>query len=342
MNLTGWQSGGVALALSLLLTPVVKRLCDKFRLYDFPGPLKVHAKPIPHLGGVAVVAALTVSLGLGSRHGVFPLWPFLLGLFLTCVTGLLDDLLGLSPEVRIVSQLAAGAILWHAGWRIPIAGNALLSLAGTCFFVAVFVNACNFLDGADGILAGISAAIAAGYAVLPVSQHTDLGAAGAWNLLGVACGFLAYNYPPAKIFLGDSGSTAIGFCVAFLGLDFYRASGAPPSSLPFPILLAALPLVDFAFAVIRRLQSRVSILFGDRRHGYDLLLGRGWSTRRVALTCYAITIALVILAEIARRLSPLAAFILFALPVGLLVAAAISLGCLQLGDEKPGVDQVRT
>jgi len=342
MRLTGWQGGGVALALSLVLTPVVKRACEILRLYDFPGPLKVHSKPIPHLGGVALVAALTVSLGMWARHGVFPVWPFLVGLFLTCVTGLLDDLHGLSPEVRIVSQLVAGAILWHAGWHIPIGGSALLSLAGTCFFVAVFVNACNFLDGADGILAGVSAAIAAGYAVLPVNAHTDLGAGVAWSLLGVSCGFLVYNYPPAKIFLGDSGSTAIGFCVAFLALDFYRASGAPPSSLPFPILLAGLPLVDFGFAIIRRLQSRVSVLFGDRHHFYDQMMARGWSGAKVALTCYATTIALVILAELARHLSPLAALILLALTVGLLVVVAVSLGCLQLGVEKPRVDRVRT
>lgn len=200
------------------------------------------------------------------------------------------------------------------------------------------VIAHNFLDGADGIVAGITAIIAIGYIFLPDGAHSNVGALVAWSLLGVSCGFLAFNFPPAKIFMGDSGSTALGFGVAYLGLDFYRASGTAASSLPFPILIAALPLIDAALAVLRRVQNRVSPFYGDRRHFYDLLLARGWSARTVALICYALTSALVITACLTRQAAFPLAFSSVGLSIGVLTVAAVKLGTLRMSGENPGAE----
>ena len=342
MSAAPWICGAIALGLALLLTPLVRRACVVLRIYDFPGPLKIHSQPIPRLGGIAIAVALATAVSAWTGRSNLPLWPFLIALGFTWATGLLDDLRGLSPSVRIVAQLAGASLLWHSGWRIPLAGNGIFSLVGTCLFVIVFVNAFNFLDGADGIAGGVAAIIALGYALLPVDALSGVGAAIAWTLVGVSCGFLAFNFPPAKIFMGDAGSTALGLGVAFLGLDFFRAGAATASQLPFPILVAALPLVDATLAVLRRLLGRVSPFYGDRRHFYDLLLARGSSVRAIALICYALTGALVIAASLARRAGFPLALIFLGLSVGALFAVAVKLGALRTRDENPGAEEVRT
>jgi UDP-GlcNAc:undecaprenyl-phosphate GlcNAc-1-phosphate transferase len=106
------------------------------------------------------------------------------------------------------------------------------------------------------------------------------------------------NFPPAKIFMGDSGSTALGLCIAFLSLDFYRSNPAAKFSPIFPILVGSVPLLDLILAVLRRLRARVSPFRGDRRHFYDLLLARGWSPEKVALASYAATAALALIGRL--------------------------------------------
>jgi UDP-GlcNAc:undecaprenyl-phosphate GlcNAc-1-phosphate transferase len=144
----------------------------------------------------------------------------------------------------------------------------------------------------DGLAAGVTAVIAAAYLLIAGAALGTIGYALAWSLLGASAAFLLFNFPPARIFMGDSGSSALGFSVAFLGMDFIAAKGANAASgtvLIFPLLAAALPLADAIFAILRRLESGRSPFHGDRRHFYDLLLAAGWTTKRVAITCYLLT-----------------------------------------------------
>jgi UDP-GlcNAc:undecaprenyl-phosphate/decaprenyl-phosphate GlcNAc-1-phosphate transferase len=144
----------------------------------------------------------------------------------------------------------------------------------------------------DGLAAGVTAVIAAAYLLIPSAALGTIGYALAWSLLGASAAFLLFNFPPARIFMGDSGSSALGFSVAFLGMDFIAAKGAnaaPATAMIFPLLAAALPLADAIFAILRRVQCGQSPFHGDRRHFYDLLLASGWTTKRVAITCYVLT-----------------------------------------------------
>ncbi|MGB0035926.1 MAG: hypothetical protein WBP79_10675, partial [Candidatus Acidiferrales bacterium] len=139
----------------------------------------------------------------------------------------------------------------------------------------------------------------------------------------------------------DSGSTMLGFCIAFLGLDFYRAHSAAGPQLLFPILIAAFPLLDATLAVARRLRSRVSPFEGDRRHFYDLLLARGWSPRNVAFVCYAITIAMGMTGWLSMRSDlPHAAWIA-PLSGGALFFASLRLGSLRSVERRPSVARAR-
>jgi|SRR5271156_2773777 UDP-GlcNAc:undecaprenyl-phosphate GlcNAc-1-phosphate transferase len=153
------------------------------------------------------------------------------------------------------------------------------------------VFAFNFLDGVDGLAAGVTGAIALAYAAMPGVEMSGFGYAVAWSLLGACVGLLFFNYPPAPIFMGDSGNTVLGFSVAFLGLDFLRArgGGAAASSWLFPFLITALPLLDALAVVTRRVMKGRSPFQGDRGHFYDFLLAGGWTARRVAIVCYFLT-----------------------------------------------------
>jgi UDP-GlcNAc:undecaprenyl-phosphate/decaprenyl-phosphate GlcNAc-1-phosphate transferase len=200
----------------------------------------------------------------------------------------------------------------------------------------LFINSFNFLDGSDGLCAGVAGIIAAAYLVFSGFTLSSPGSTVAWSLLGVSVGFLVFNFPPARIFMGDSGSTVLGFVTAFLAFDFYRANPTSEHhiALAVPLLMAAVPLLDGILAVIRRLHEKRSPLHGDRRHFYDLLLELGWSPRKVTLTVYALTAAMCVIAWIVFKSDFTHALLLSAVSVGTLVAATVRLGSLR-SNEKP-------
>lgn len=333
MKVAGTVAGIVAAVLCAALTPVVGRLCHRWRLFDLPGPLKIHSQPIPRLGGIAVVMAILSASCVAGLQPALHAWGFFAAMALIWAVGLADDLRSLSPFHRFAAQAAAGVLLWRGGWHVPalakMPGNEMLSLAAVCFFVAALVNSFNFLDGTDGLAAGVAGVIAGAYVAFPGAAGNPFAAAVAWSVLGACAGFLLFNFPPAKIFLGDSGSGALGFSVAFLGLDFYRSTSAIGTRWFFPFFVAGLPLLDALLAVIRRLRSRRSPFYGDRQHFYDLLLARGWSPRRVALVCYAITVALAVSGWLSTRGGTAWFFVTLTLSLGALLGAAIRLGALR-------------
>jgi UDP-GlcNAc:undecaprenyl-phosphate/decaprenyl-phosphate GlcNAc-1-phosphate transferase len=287
-------SGAVAFLVCVSLLPVVRRLAKHWRLYDSPGPLKIHDKQIARIGGVAMMAGLCMPLAFSARPVrdsiVIPLSVFTL----VWAIGLADDIGTLPPIVRLSTHLAAGAVFWMMGWRLHWTDNWIADLVATCFFVAFLINAMNLLDGMDGLAAGTTAVVAAG--LIPLFSMFDGGhaAALAWSLLGICLAMVAYNYPPARIFMGDSGSTLLGILLAFLFLDWVRIHPDSRSSLA-PLLFVSVPVIDAALAILRRLRARTSPFYGDRRHFYDLLLRRGWPVQKVLWASYAATGAVVLI-----------------------------------------------
>jgi UDP-GlcNAc:undecaprenyl-phosphate GlcNAc-1-phosphate transferase len=333
MNTNAITETAAAFVVTVLLVPLVIRLCHRWQVLDFPGRLTIHARPIPRLGGVAVVLAIALAAFLRHPHAAKVEWPFFASLVLIWATSLIDDIRGLSPIPRLAAQILGAIFLWTAGWRPPIPLGDVPNLILTCLFLIAIVNSFNFLDGADGICVGVAGIIAIAYAVFPGATGNPFASGIAFTVAGACAGFLVYNLPPAKIFLGDGGSTALGFSIAFLALDFWRsqpAAGTVPILL-FPLLLCALPLLDAALAIIRRLRRLKSPLAGDRRHVYDLLLGRRYSPVQVAAFCYAITIALAAISWKERGMSPVEAVVVSALSFAALAGFEIRLGSLHFG-----------
>jgi UDP-GlcNAc:undecaprenyl-phosphate GlcNAc-1-phosphate transferase len=326
-------AGAISFALVLAAVPAVMRVCSKFGLRDSPGPLKIHTRPTPRLGGIAILLAICGGISLDARSAIDVYFVAALGLI--WAVGIVDDLRDLPPTLRLSAQALGGVILWYGGWRVPLLNSGPLGLAALCLYVIMVVNALNFMDGADGIAAGVTAVIAMGYITLPGASLTQFGPLLAWSLLGACVGFLIVNFPPASIFMGDSGSTLLGFCVAILGLDFWRTQGTTPSAQLFPFIVAGLPLLDALFAVLRRLRRHTSPLRGDRLHFYDLLASRGLTARRVAFTCYAVTFAFMLIGLLILRADSTLGLRILSIAVSVALLVALRLGSLGKNEASP-------
>lgn len=325
----GWFNGIVAFIACVAVLPLVRHFALRWRLHDPPGPLKLHTVPTSRLGGVALGCGLLAGISVAGSGLYLHAWYFYLALLLIWSIGLLDDFYSLSPAIRLAAQMGAGFLVSRTQWNLAIFGSPFLDACATCLFVVVFVNAFNFVDGADGLAAGITGMVSLGYLALYSGQAGSVGATVAWSLVGSCVAFLLFNFPPAKIFMGDSGSTMMGFLIAFLGLDFYRVHHSIGTHLLLPLVFAGLPLFDFALAVVRRLKKGISPFSGDRQHFYDLLLQQGWAARPVALTAYVATGSLVFGGWLCNQFNWLVATVVFVILFLSMFAMAVRLGSLR-------------
>jgi len=262
---------GVALAVALVVTPLTARVAVKAGVLDHPGALKVHDRPVPYLGGVAVFVALGVAaLGGGTQ----PSW--LLPLFGALVLGVVDDVVTISPRIRLVCEVLIGAV---AGVVVPMGP---LGMFGTAGAVVLLINAVNLLDGLDGLASGVALVSALGFALLGGEGFVLALAAG-----GALSGFLFFNRPPARIYLGDGGSYLLGTALAVLAAATID-EGTTGAAWVVVVLLVSVPLLDTAIAIVRRLRSNAPLFAGDRSHVYDQLVDRGCTRTESVVVCIAV------------------------------------------------------
>jgi UDP-GlcNAc:undecaprenyl-phosphate GlcNAc-1-phosphate transferase len=284
----------VALALSALVTPVVIRLCRRYNVLDRPNTRKVHAREVPRLGGIALFTALTIGLvlaWLGAQAGLFSLTAAQLRLlpviyFGLCgffLIGFADDLRSLPALPRLAAQLCVAlAVVLLSGGVIRINslfGQVLLppwlAVALTVLWIAGIVNTFNWIDGLDGLSAGIGSISTLAFLLLallkPGLPNAALTVVLALLLAGALAGFLIYNFHPAKIFIGDGGAFSLGYMLAVISVVGLYKQAAVITFL-LPLLILALPIGDTLFAVIRRLWRRQPITRPDNRHIHHRIL----------------------------------------------------------------------
>ncbi len=282
-----------AFVIALVLTPIIRDIFHSYNVVDRPGIRKVHAYPIPRLGGIALAVAygfvLVRMLGSASAAGTAVsdddglLWKLLPGAGVIFLTGILDDFFNLPATTKLVGQVAAAALAFWAGLRIEtladVALPLVISLPLTLFWLMLSTNALNLIDGLDGLSAGMGCV---GTATLFVAariqgnvplQHATL------PLIGALLGFLCYNFSRATMFLGDSGALLIGFLVGCFGIMFaQRATGLGALA---PLMAIAVPLADLSLSVGRRFMLNRPIFSADRGHSHHRLLDRGLTPPRV-------------------------------------------------------------
>ncbi|MEA2173170.1 MAG: UDP-GlcNAc:undecaprenyl-phosphate/decaprenyl-phosphate GlcNAc-phosphate transferase, partial [Blastocatellia bacterium] len=300
---------------SVTLAPIIRRVCERAGWLDEPlDERRVHQRAVPRLGGVGIFISMMLSIAALSfvdnllTQSIYPYWSKLLVILgpatLIFVLGVYDDMRGASAVFKFVFQALAGTLFFVLGGRIealgiPFIGNVelplALSFALTLLWTIGVTNAFNLIDGMDGLAAG--SALFASLVILVVALvfgHAMV-AVIAIILSGALIGFLRYNFNPASIFLGDSGSLLIGFTLATLSIQgSQKASTA--IAVAIPILTFGVPVIDTGFTLIRRFISGMPLLEGDREHIHHMLLDRGWSHRRVVFVLYGASALLGLLA----------------------------------------------
>ncbi len=304
---------GTAFVTALLATPQVRKLALKVGVLDSVDDRRMHAEPKPRIGGIAVylglVFALFVSIGFALHTTLFhsandtqDFFGLLFGGTLIMLVGVWDDIMGMRPRNKFLAQVVVAIVSMVYGFHIPgfeIPGTdryvnlpPYIDYPITLVWYLGMMNAINFLDGLDGLLAGVTA-ISGIFLFAIASAHGHVGAALVLcALVGGALGFLPYNFNPAKIFLGDTGSLFIGYVFATVSL-LITAKIAVTVSLLVPLVALALPVVDTAAAILRRFRAGKAITEADRGHFHHILVFRfGLNVKQAVLLIYAVSFIL--------------------------------------------------
>ena len=310
----------LSLIVSFLATPLAKNLAFKIGAVDVPKDnRRMHKKPIPRLGGLAIVIAFLLCVFLFVKLEK-QMQGILLGAIIILVVGVLDDCLALPALPKFFAQIAAGTIVVLHGCEIRYLTNPFSEvpidlglLAGpiTVFWIVLMTNAVNFIDGLDGLAVGVSGISTGTMLVIALLLGEESMAVLLAALLGACLGFIPYNFNPAQIFMGDTGSTFLGFILASLSIQGLFKMYAVISFM-VPFLILGVPFFDVSFAVIRRLAKGQNPMTADRGHIHHRLIDMGLSQKQSVATVYMLTGVLGLAAVLLANTTETKAFILFA------------------------------
>ncbi|HTP58727.1 MAG TPA: MraY family glycosyltransferase [Spirochaetia bacterium] len=326
--LTG--AGVLALVISTVVTPLVIRASHRRQWFDMPNERKIHTSPVPRLGGIGmflafVLSALAVPIllpvaapGPWPVHYDFRFVPVFAAFAMVHGLGLLDDFHNLNPLLKLILQIVAAALVTLGGFtvsvvNIPSVGPVSLGIFSwpiTIFLIIAISNAINLVDGLVGLAGGISgiAALALG-----ISAYLQLAAAPAlmaFALLGAILGFLLFNYPPARIFMGDSGALFLGFTLAVIPL--LKGPGSTSlGELLAPATVLAVPILDVVAAIVRRVREKRPIYSPDKEHIHHKLLGLGLKDTKILSVIYGFCAYVAVASVVAIFLPRVQALILF-------------------------------
>ncbi len=301
----------VAAFVSAILTPLVRRLALKLGAVSRPGGRNVNERAVPRMGGVAVTIATLAALAAaflahssvvaaalrGERLKIVGL---LAGGVTLCAVGCFDDMRRMRPLYKLLVQVAVASLAFACGYRIeavklPLFGElsmGVFALPVTVLWIVGVTNAINLIDGLDGLAAG--AAFFAGMTNFVVAYVNDstLVAATMAAMLGAVAGFLFFNFNPARIFMGDSGSYFLGFVLGTVSLAGASQKASTAVSLLVPVIALGLPIVDLLATIVRRFLEKKSIFAADRGHIHHRLLDMGLTHRRAVLLLYGVCLLL--------------------------------------------------
>jgi UDP-GlcNAc:undecaprenyl-phosphate GlcNAc-1-phosphate transferase len=288
----------VATALAVVVTPHVRRLALASGFVDQPGHRKVHAEPVPYLGGIPIILGTLAAALLGRLSGEIAV-ALLAATALGCV-GLIDDHRSLGSKARLAIAAAIATSAYFAGVHAHVTGVGVIDAVLTVVWIVGIANAVNLLDNMDGLAGGVSAIAAGAVAILAsAAGQQDVGRVAA-GLAGATLGFLVYNRRPARIFMGDAGSLFLGFLLAVVVLDV-DPNLTPPASFGVPLLLLALPVLDTTLVTIARTRHGRAIDEGGKDHLSHRLVKHGQSPGTAVWLLLVVELLLAIVAVAAGR-----------------------------------------
>lgn len=301
----------LAMAVSYKMTPFVISLAHKVGAIDVPKDnRRVHKKPIPRLGGLAIYAGFVVGSIL-----MVPMTKEMIGILIgsagIVLMGAVDDTVSLGAKTKLLIQIACAVIVTLFGVRIDFVRNPFspiqsffylkaFSIPVTVFWIVGITNTVNLIDGLDGLAAGVSSIAALTMAFVAFMNGEYIHTAIVLALAGGAVGFLPFNFNPAKIFMGDAGSLFLGFVLSIIAIEATVKSAAA-LAVVVPILALGIPIFDTTFAIIRRSIAGKPIMQADKGHLHHRFLDRGLSQRQTVLVLYFISLVLGISAALISK-----------------------------------------
>jgi UDP-GlcNAc:undecaprenyl-phosphate GlcNAc-1-phosphate transferase len=290
----------LSLTLSLLFTPLVRSLALRWNFVDLPdNKRKVHRKPIPRIGGIALAAAyfgsylaaviLLPRFDIEAHFGFAAIKAIAPATLLIFLVGLADDIFSLKPWQKFSVEVLAGALVVSAGVHLGefswLSGYPLLAKAATIMWLVGCTNAVNLIDGLDGLAAGIGLLATMTTLIASLMNGNIALTIATAPLAGALIGFLVFNFNPASIFLGDSGSLVLGFLLGCYSL-LWSAKSATMLGMMAPLMALSVPLLDTTLAIARRFLRKQPIFRPDRSHIHHRLLARGLTHRSAVLFLY--------------------------------------------------------
>lgn len=315
-------SSFTAFIITFLAIPSIIRVAVIKNLYDEPGERKLHHSSIPTLGGLAIFAGVVFSYTFWSSGFNYQATQYIIAaITLLFFIGIKDDIVELSPTKKIIGQIIAASILVFFGdiritglygifgvYEVPYWFSAFI----TVFTILVVVNAFNLIDGVDGLAAGIGAIASFTFGLWFYNYNQIALCILAFTLFSSLLAFLIYNFSPATIFMGDTGSLIIGLILSLLAINFIELSfESPPYAFPFrsspamAIAILIIPLLDTFRIFIVRLWNNRSPFKADKNHLHHILLSLGLSHREVSMSLYIVNIGFILLALSLRNISSL-------------------------------------
>jgi len=290
-----------AFLLSFLFTPVIRLVATRLKILDMPEKRKIHKQPIPLLGGVAIYISYVVTVFLNFSFSI-ELKGVIIGGTLILLVGLIDDIWNVSATLKLVSQILASSILIVSGVKLSFLPNNWWGNGGeillTIIWVVGITNAVNFFDGMDGLAAGLTAICSLCFFIVAAITHQAYLGFLTIALAGSCLGFLKFNFKPATIFLGDTGSTFLGFTLAGIAVMGGWAEKNPKVALSLPILILSVFIFDMIYITIARsLDGKVRNLkewieYTGKDHLHHRLVNLGFSETETVLFIYLIAACL--------------------------------------------------
>ncbi|MFH0880754.1 MAG: MraY family glycosyltransferase [Lentisphaerota bacterium] len=290
-----------SVAMVSVASPWVIQLALRIGAMDVPGGRHLHERPTPRMGGVAIWAGVIVALLLTSMHYMPNLRTLLICSSLMLVVGVLDDIRGVSALLRLIVQVGSCVILIADGVHVTFLPATWWGVAGEWIITVVWIvgitNAINFLDGIDGLVSGMVVGTGMMYFLLSMLMDAPMLSYCSVALMGASLGFLGFNIKPARIFLGDGGSSFLGFFLATLSIQGEWARHEPLVSFFIPILLLSVPIYDMVFTTIARIASgkvtsfRTWLEYAGRDHLHHRLGDLGLSRGKVAMVICFLNLA---------------------------------------------------
>ena len=287
-----------ALVVAIGATPVARRLAPRLGLVDEPAARQMHHVATPLLGGIAIYLAFVLALVFfGDRFYIRQVVGIFVGATLVSLLGLWDDRRRLSPGLKLLGQALAALLLIATGVQVHLIRIPWVNVVITLFWVVGITNALNLLDNMDGLAGGIAAIAAGQFTLLAAMSGQYLVGALAAALVGATLGFLLYNFNPARIFMGDSGSLFLGFLLASLGIKLRFPENVYIVTWMVPVLVLGVPIFDTTLVFVSRLRRGLNPLTTPGKdHTSHRLVRLGLSQREAVLVLY---LAAGVLGEIA-------------------------------------------